>query len=265
METNSSCDCAIEISQQFARWQARQGGEVYQSSLMSALLAGVYEGETTMADLLRHGDFGLGTFNRLDGELIAFERQIHQLKADGSARPARAEQKTPFAVMTHFRPCLQRRFDHPLSREEIHQWVDRLVGTDNVFVAFRLDGLFEQAQVRTVPCQSPPTSPCWRPSRPSRCSRSASGAAPWWAFVARPSCRGSTWPAITSTSSPRIAGGRPHPRLRHGPRPAAAVGGATPQYRAASQSGLSTGRPQSRRSGPRHPRRRRLSPSLNKE
>ena len=147
METNSSCDCAIEISQQFARWQARQGGgEVYQSSLMSALLAGVYEGETTMADLLRHGDFGLGTFNRLDGELIAFERQIHQLKADGSARPARAEQKTPFAVMTHFRPCLQRRFDHPLSREEIHQWVDRLVGTDNVFVAFRLDGLFEQAQ-----------------------------------------------------------------------------------------------------------------------
>ena len=66
-----------------------------------------------MADLLRHGDFGLGTFNRLDGELIAFERQIHQLKADGSARPARAEQKTPFAVMTHFRPCLQRRFDHP--------------------------------------------------------------------------------------------------------------------------------------------------------
>ncbi|AHV36189.1 acetolactate decarboxylase [Aeromonas dhakensis] len=160
METNSSCDCAIEISQQFARWQARQGGgEVYQSSLMSALLAGVYEGETTMADLLRHGDFGLGTFNRLDGELIAFERQIHQLKADGSARPARAEQKTPFAVMTHFRPCLQRRFDHPLSREEIHQWVDRLVGTDNVFVAFRLDGLFEQAQVRTVPCQHPPYKP----------------------------------------------------------------------------------------------------------
>ena len=80
METNSSCDCAIEISQQFARWQARQGGgEGYQSSLMSALLAGVYEGETTMADLLRHGDFGLGTFNRLAGELIAFERQIHQL------------------------------------------------------------------------------------------------------------------------------------------------------------------------------------------
>ncbi|WP_265449145.1 acetolactate decarboxylase, partial [Aeromonas salmonicida] len=56
METHTQCDCAIEISQQFARWQARQGGgEVYQSSLMSALLAGVYEGETTMADLLRHG------------------------------------------------------------------------------------------------------------------------------------------------------------------------------------------------------------------
>ncbi len=59
---------------------------------MSALLAGCTR-ETTMADLLRHGDFGLRTFNRLDGELIAFERQIHQLKADGSARPARPSRR----------------------------------------------------------------------------------------------------------------------------------------------------------------------------
>lgn len=57
--------------------------------------------------------------------------------------------------MTHFRPCLERRFDHPLSRDEIHQWVDRLVGSDNVFVALRLDGQFETAKVRTVPRQEP--------------------------------------------------------------------------------------------------------------
>lgn len=157
---SAGCSCALEVSQQFSRWRRQHdGGEIYQSSLMSALLAGVYEGETTMSELLRHGDFGLGTFNHLDGELIAFERQIHQLRSDGSARPARADQKTPFAVMTHFRPCLERRFDHPLSRDEIHQWVDRLVGSDNVFVALRLDGQFETAKVRTVPRQEPPYRP----------------------------------------------------------------------------------------------------------
>lgn len=55
---------------------------------------------TSIADLLKHGDFGLGTFNELDGELIAFSSQVYQLRADGSARKAQPEQKTPFAVMT---------------------------------------------------------------------------------------------------------------------------------------------------------------------
>ena len=43
--------------------------EVYQTSTMGALLAGVYEGNVTIRELLRHGDFGLGTFNALDGEM----------------------------------------------------------------------------------------------------------------------------------------------------------------------------------------------------
>ncbi len=60
---------------------------------MSALLSGVYEGSTTIADLLKHGDFGLGTFNELDGELIAFSSQVYQLRADGSARKAQPEQE----------------------------------------------------------------------------------------------------------------------------------------------------------------------------
>ncbi len=77
---------------------------IYQTSMMSALLSGVYEGNTTIADLLTKGDFGLGTFNELDGELIAFSHEVHQLRADGSARKAQPDQKTPFAVMTWFKP-----------------------------------------------------------------------------------------------------------------------------------------------------------------
>ncbi|MGL4893105.1 MAG: acetolactate decarboxylase, partial [Aeromonas veronii] len=45
---SAGCSCALEVSQQFSRWRRQHdGGEIYQSSLMSALLAGVYEGETT--------------------------------------------------------------------------------------------------------------------------------------------------------------------------------------------------------------------------
>ena len=51
----------------------RHGREVYQTSTMGALLDGVYEGDVTTRELLRHGDFGLGTFNRLDGEMLALD------------------------------------------------------------------------------------------------------------------------------------------------------------------------------------------------
>lgn len=96
MNEKHGCSCARHLAQGFARQSINAGeGEIYQISLMSALIDGVYEGETTIAELLKHGNFGLGTFNHLDGELIAFDQEIHQLRADGSARPACLQQKTP--------------------------------------------------------------------------------------------------------------------------------------------------------------------------
>ena len=44
---------------------------VFQTSTISALLDGAYEGDVTFGELARHGDFGLGTLQQLDGEMIA--------------------------------------------------------------------------------------------------------------------------------------------------------------------------------------------------
>jgi len=129
---------------------------IYQTSLMSALLSGVYEGETTMADLLKHGDFGLGTFNELDGEMIAFNSNVYQLRSDGSARAASPQQKTPFAVMTWFKPQYRLRIDSTTSRQKLHEIIDAKIPSDNLFCALRIDGHFRHAHTRTVPRQKPP-------------------------------------------------------------------------------------------------------------
>ena len=44
--------------------------EIFQTSTMGALLDGVYDGDVSIREVLRHGDFGLGTFNSLDGEML---------------------------------------------------------------------------------------------------------------------------------------------------------------------------------------------------
>jgi alpha-acetolactate decarboxylase len=56
-----------------------RAGELYQTSLMSALITGIYEGEATYGEIRKHGDFGLGTFNQLDGEMIGFDGTFYQL------------------------------------------------------------------------------------------------------------------------------------------------------------------------------------------
>ena len=59
--------------------------EVYQSSTINALLEGVYDGDMTYGQLRRHGDFGIGTFNALDGEMIGFDGRFWQITGDSSS------------------------------------------------------------------------------------------------------------------------------------------------------------------------------------
>ena len=79
-------------------------GEIFQTSTMAALLDGVYEGNVSIRDLLIHGDFGLGTFNSLDGEMLVLESVCYQLRSDGSAAIADLDEQTPFAAVTWFHP-----------------------------------------------------------------------------------------------------------------------------------------------------------------
>lgn len=132
-------------------------GELYQTSLMSALVEGIYEGQTRYGDLHAHGDFGLGTFNDLDGEMVGFDGVFYQLRSDGSARPVTDDQKTPFAVVTFFVPDQSL----ALSNSDKAATLERLTAAtqDNLFTAIRIDGRFERITTRTVRAQHRPFPP----------------------------------------------------------------------------------------------------------
>src|SRR3712207_2102113 len=58
---------------------------LFQTSTIDALLEGKYDGDVSFAQLEERGDFGLGTLNALDGEMIELEGNFYQVKADGRA------------------------------------------------------------------------------------------------------------------------------------------------------------------------------------
>ena len=135
-----------------------RAGELYQTSLMSALIAGIYEGEAAYGEIRKHGDFGLGTFNDLDGEMVGFDGTFYQLRSDGSARPVTGDQKTPFAVVTFFRPGQELDVVQQVKKSELLAMVEKATDA-NLFSAVRVDGIFDEVRTRTVQRQARPFPP----------------------------------------------------------------------------------------------------------
>jgi acetolactate decarboxylase len=77
---------------------------LFQVSTLEALKEGIFDGTTTIGALLEHGDFGLGTFDRLDGAMVVLDGVVYQAVADGSIHVANDSAKTPFADVTSFQP-----------------------------------------------------------------------------------------------------------------------------------------------------------------
>jgi acetolactate decarboxylase len=128
---------------------------VYQVSTIDALMQGVFDGNTSLSELATKGDFGIGTVNSLDGELVLENGQFFQVKSDGKVYRPSAEIKTPFATVVRFAPedsMEVRNLDFP----RLQHLVDSLMKSPNYFYAVGLEGEFESVHTRSVPAQQKP-------------------------------------------------------------------------------------------------------------
>ncbi|MDA7025451.1 acetolactate decarboxylase [Bacillus sp. CLL-7-23] len=133
--------------------------QVYQVSTMISLLDGIYDGDFYMSEIKAHGDFGIGTFNQLDGELIGFEDQFYRLRSDGKAYPVKETDCSPFCSLTFFRPDALHEINKPMTREQFEQEMKHLMPSENLFYAIRIDGVFKKVKTRTVEVQEKPYKP----------------------------------------------------------------------------------------------------------
>jgi acetolactate decarboxylase len=127
-----------------------------QFSLLAALAAENYLGGPPLRDVLAAGDFGIGTFNRLDGEMIVLDGQIYQALADGTVRLADLDGTTPFAAVTFFRDDGQVAGLAAATLDELDLLVDSKLPRPNSPYAVRIAGKFSAITLRSVPAQSPP-------------------------------------------------------------------------------------------------------------
>lgn len=128
---------------------------LFQVSTSNALAQGVFAGAVTVATLKEHGDFGLGTFDQLDGELILIEGDCYRATAEGVVSEVEDGAEVPFAVVTRFGADETLTLEDVQSIAGLHHAVDGERVSDNFFLGIRVTGTFESLRMRAA-CRALP-------------------------------------------------------------------------------------------------------------
>ena len=137
----------------------RDDDTLFQISTINALLIGEYEGAMTFGELKKHGTFGLGTFDALDGEMIGLEGQFYQIKTDGVAYPVPDSMTAPFAVVTVFEADKTVSSQNGMDYAALKSYLDERLPDKSIFYAVKIEGVFPYIKTRSVPKQQAPYPP----------------------------------------------------------------------------------------------------------
>jgi acetolactate decarboxylase len=129
---------------------------ITQTSTIDALLVGAYDGTMTCGELLTHGDCGIGTFDRLDGEMVVLDGCVYQVKADGKIYRPPAAMTTPFASVCAFAPDIVVAVTNVSDSAQVMAQLNARVPNQNVFCAIKIMGVFLRMRTRSVPAQQKP-------------------------------------------------------------------------------------------------------------
>lgn len=124
---------------------------VYQVSTATALVEGVYQGAVSVGTLRKYGNFGVGTFEDLNGEMVVADGSFFHVYPDGSVSEVGDDVLSPFAAVTNFVATTPVLLAECPDLSHLTSRFDSLRGSDNLFYAMRVDGEFDFIHTRAMP------------------------------------------------------------------------------------------------------------------
>lgn len=131
---------------------------MFLASSMRALLEGCFDGTLAMSEVMRRGDFGLGTFDALDGEMVACDGQFFQALSNGIVRAVAPDQTTPFATVLFFAPTHRLELVGRQDFASLTGAVRAALPAPGQIHALKIRGVFASVEVRVVHRESKPYS-----------------------------------------------------------------------------------------------------------
>ncbi|KAJ5741255.1 Alpha-acetolactate decarboxylase [Penicillium manginii] len=129
---------------------------IYQYSVLSALMEGICQTGITVRDTLANGDHGIGTVSNLNGEIVIIDGEAYHFPPGESLRKLELSDALPFIMITWFKPTIEKLFPS-LKMASLPEALDPLLPSQqNCFLSIRIDALFDHITFRVMERQSRP-------------------------------------------------------------------------------------------------------------
>ena len=129
---------------------------LYLSAPIADLVKGLLHGHEKIGTALMHGNFGLGTLDMLDGEVVVLDGQAYQQTPEGTCNLIPGDALSPFMMVTNFQEDLAQEvaLEGPLDFGSLQASLLDTLSTRNVFWAIKITGTFSYLKCRAVRRQS---------------------------------------------------------------------------------------------------------------
>ena len=134
-------------------------GWVAQVGTYDYLVQPDYDGLAPLSAVVGDATIGLGTFDRLDGELVMVGGTVYRVGTDGVPQVASLSRTTPWLEAVRFTPQASMRVPTGTACSALVPLIDDLAATTGGMVAVRLIGTFDVLTARSVPAQTQPYPP----------------------------------------------------------------------------------------------------------
>lgn len=134
---------------------------LYQTALLQSLMLGDYYGSVPVGELKKYGDIGIGTFDKLNGELIMLDGKVYSGLSDGTLKEMDDSVTVPFSDVTFFDENIAIDLNSVTSMDDLKAKMDEAIEESgiNYFYMIRIDGEFKHVEYRSELSQEEPYKP----------------------------------------------------------------------------------------------------------
>lgn len=126
--------------------------KMYQVSTLQALALGYTRGVITVRELMEHGETGLGTFEDVNGEMIAIDGKCYRATENGAVEEAGDDRGVPFSAVGYMDKCrefeISGDYDMASLKDELNNRIEEDFGLNSMHI-IQITGMFEKVYARS--------------------------------------------------------------------------------------------------------------------